>query len=391
MNGPLTVDILPRLASVRPEEWAELFATHPDRFELVRLIESSGMDGFSFSSVVVRQAGRPILLVPVFTTVFHLASMLDGAARAIVKPLALLAPSLVRPRMLGIGFIEGEWGQVGLVHGLADGTRGQAWRLAFQAVEKLRRDKRANLTLGLNFTPQAVGQFPPDIAARYGSIHTYPCGRVDVAFRNVDQYLAGLSKSMRRDLRHKLRAAESIEIQRSTDPSPWLDRIIELYNSTVDRAELSLGRHRRTFFERVCREVPGAEYVLYLLDGRLIAFNLLVNSAGMCVDKYFCMDAEVGRAHNLYFVSWIENVKRCIERGIPLYHAGPGAEATKARLVARFIPSITLFHHANPLAHAIMSRLRGLVSYRPAVDLTHPEPSHVPTPVALPAVQGHLQ
>ena len=90
MNGPLTVDILPRLASVRPEEWAELFATHPDRFELVRLIESSGMDGFSFSSVVVRQAGRPILLVPVFTTVFHLASMnfldeWDEDARAMVR------------------------------------------------------------------------------------------------------------------------------------------------------------------------------------------------------------------------------------------------------------------------------------------------------------------
>ncbi|MFI5378372.1 MAG: GNAT family N-acetyltransferase [Tepidisphaerales bacterium] len=390
MSDPLTADILPRLASVRSEEWAGLFAGHPDPFELVRLIESSGMDGFSFSSVVVRQDGRPILLVPVFETVFDLASMLDGARRAIVRALARLAPSILRPRMLGIGFIEGEWGQVGLLHGLDGRTQRRAWSLASAAVEQLRGQRRANLKLCLNLTPQAAAQIPDDVVREYGSIETYPCGRVDVGFRSVDQYLARLSRSMRHDLRRKLRSAEHIDIRRTADPSPWLDRIMELYGGTVDRAELSLGRHRRTFFERVCREVPGAEYVLYLLHGRLIAFNLLVNSPALCVDKYFCMDPQVGREHNLYFVSWIENVKWCIERGIPVYHAGPGAEATKARLGARFIPSITLFHHANPIAQAIMSALRGLVAYRPAVDLTRPQPSDVPAPAALPAVEGHL-
>ena len=67
------------------------------------------------------------------------------------------------------------------------------------------------------------------------------------------------------------------------------------------------------------------------------------------VDKYFCMDYEVGRKYSLYFLSWLENVRYCVEQAIPLYHAGQGAESTKARLGATFIPSVILFKHRQPV------------------------------------------
>jgi hypothetical protein len=38
-----------------------------------------------------------------------------------------------------------------------------------------------------------------------------------------------------------------------------------------------------------------------------------------------------------------------VERKIPLYHAGQGAEKTKAHLGATFIPSFLLFKHRQPL------------------------------------------
>jgi uncharacterized protein len=96
---------------------------------------------------------------------------------------------------------------------------------------------------------------------------------------------------------------------------------------------------------------------------------LLVQRGDALVDKYFAMDESLGREHNLYFVSWMENIRYCIEKKIAVYHAGPGAEATKARLGSEFLASITMFHHRNPIAHALLSRLRGLLAYEPAVKL----------------------
>jgi hypothetical protein len=92
------------------------------------------------------------------------------------------------------------------------------------------------------------------------------------------------------------------------------------------------------------------------------------------VDKYFCMDYEVGRKYNLYFLSWLENVRYCVERIIPLYHAGQGAESTKARLGATFIPSLILFKHRQPVIDrflveqpAVIEKILRYLGFWPAV------------------------
>ena len=61
------------------------------------------------------------------------------------------------------------------------------------------------------------------------------------------------------------------------------------------------------------------------------------------------MDYELGRKYNLYVLSWLENVRTCVERKIPLYYAGQGTEKTKAHLGATFIPSFILFKHRQPV------------------------------------------
>ncbi len=61
------------------------------------------------------------------------------------------------------------------------------------------------------------------------------------------------------------------------------------------------------------------------------------------------MDYGLGRKYNLYVLSWLENVRTCVERKIPLYYAGQGTEKTKAHLGATFIPSFILFRHRRPV------------------------------------------
>jgi hypothetical protein len=72
------------------------------------------------------------------------------------------------------------------------------------------------------------------------------------------------------------------------------------------------------------------------------------------MDKYFCMDYALGRKYNMYVLSWLENVRTCMERKIPLYYTGQGAEKTKVHLGAMLIPSFILFKHQQPLIDRLL-------------------------------------
>ncbi|MGA2231737.1 MAG: GNAT family N-acetyltransferase [Tepidisphaeraceae bacterium] len=371
---PLSTTFHDSLDCLQPAQWRELFADHPDSLEMVRLIQNCGMDGFTFGSIIVRQGDEPILMLPLFETRFRLATLLDGAAATIARSAEKILPNLLSPKLLGAGLVEGEWGQAGIKPGVATSVLSGAWRQAAAALKHRQREARASLTVLLNFTPAAVDALPADFAARFSAIDTIPCARLPIDFATVDEYLQRLSKNMRKDLRRKLKSAEGIEILRPTDAGDWLDRIYALYLDTVRRAPLSLGIQRKEYFRRATQDVPGAHYVLYAQEKNLLAFNLLVERDGTLIDKYFCMDDQAGRARSLYFVSWMENIAYCCRTGLKMYHAGPGAEGTKARLGVTFLPSITLFRHRNPAAHWALSKLKGLMAYHPQTPIPDSPP-----------------
>jgi uncharacterized protein len=369
LSAPMRAVVHDHLIPVDKIVWENLFSSHPDSPELIHLVEQSGMEGFTFKNLALMDNDHIILLLPLFIMRLDLKNFVEGPPQKIVSALAPFLPFLLRPRILGIGFVEGEWGAVGISPTATREQLQSAWSVALAELNRIARQNRAGLLLFLNFTEQTTRLFPPDQFARYAPIPTYPCARVPLPFNDVAEYLATLSKNARRDIRRKMMDAGDIRIERTRDPAVNLDTIYHLYKKTVERAEMSFGVQRRTFFEQVCADVPGAEYVLYFLGDKLIAMNLLVQRGDALVDKYFAMDESLGREHNLYFVSWIENIRYCIENKIAVYHAGPGAEATKARLGSEFLASITMFHHRNPIAHALLSRLRGLLAYEPAVKL----------------------
>jgi len=117
---------------------------------------------------------------------------------------------------------------------------------------------------------------------------------------------------------------------------------------------MAFGAHNRLFFEKICERVQGAEYTLYFVGEKLAAFNLLLIKPQAMVDKNFCMDYELGRKYNLYVLSWLENIRTCVERGIPLYHTGQGLEKTKAHLGATLIQIYLLFKHRQPAINRIL-------------------------------------
>ena len=351
MNN-LTCKCVPRLDGVSAAELGRLFPEPSNTAPLLSLLQESGIDGFNLRSIVVLKDDVPILLLPLFETRFDLSTFVEGWIKKSLKVAGRLIPSLFQPRILGVGLLVGEWSEIGIDPQIDAGTLESAFKMAFDALQRLAAELKSDIVALYNFSH--YGGLPAEVLNTFHRAKCQSCARMPIDFKNLEEFLARLSRAARKDLRRKMRVAPEVRVIRSRNISPFLDRIYNLYRATVERSPMAFGAHNRLFFEKICERVPGAEYTLYFVREELAAFNLLVVNQEAMVDKNFCMDYELGRKYNLYVLSWLENIRTCVERGIPLYDAGQGVEKTKAHLGAALIPMYLLFKHRQPVIHRFL-------------------------------------
>ena len=379
MNS-LTCNCVLGLDGVSGAELGRLFPEPSSTAALLPLLQESGIEGFSLRSIVVSKDGAPILLLPLFESRFDLSTFAEGWIKRSLNVAGRLVPTIFQPRILGVGLLVGEWSEIGIDPQIEADTLEAAWTMALGALQTLATELSTDIVAFYNFNHH--GNLPPAVFKGFNRVPGLPSARLAITFDSLEEYLRRLSRGARKDLHRKMRVSPEVTVIRSRDIAPFLDRIYQLYVDTVARCPMAFGVHRRVFLENICARVPGAEYTLYFVQGELAAFNLLVVKQDAMVDKYFCMDLEVGRKYNLYFLSWLENVRYCVEHKIPFYHAGPGAENTKAHLGATSIPSFILFKHRRPAVDrfliaqgALIERILRYLGFWPAVPVpkSHPD------------------
>jgi hypothetical protein len=372
MNN-LTCHYLPRLDGVSAAALGRLFPEPSITAPLLSLLEESGVDGFNLGSIVVFKDDAPVFMLPLFETRFDLSTFVEGWVKQLLKAAGRLLPSIFQPRILGVGLVEGEWSEIGIDPQIDEATLDAAYKMAFSTLQTLAVEHKNDMVALYNFNQ--YGKLPEDACNKFNRVQFRPCAQLSIDFSSVEEYLSRLSGAARKDLHRKMRVAPEVRVIRSCTISPYLDRIYQLYQATVARSPMALGVHNRLFFDKICERVPGAEYTLYFVQDELVAFNLLFVKQEALVDKYFCMDYRLGSKYNLYVLSWLENVRTCVERKIPLYFTGQGTEKTKAHLGATFIPSFILFKHRHPVfdrllvwQSAVINKVLSHLGFWPAVS-----------------------
>jgi hypothetical protein len=338
---------MPRLDEVSAADLGRLFPEPSITAPILVLLQESGIEGFNLRSIVVLKDNVPVLLLPLFETRFDLSAFAEGWIGKALKAAGRLIPSILHPRVLSVGSLVGEWSEIGIDPQIEKGTLDAACEMAFSALQALAAELKSDMVALYNFND--YGKIPVGVFAKFNRVQYRSCALLPIDFKSMDEYLGRLSRAARKDLRRKMRIAPEVRVSRSRDISLFLDRIYKLYLETVARGPMALGRHNISFFGKICERVPNAEYTLYFVKDELVAFNLLIANQDAMADNLFCMDYEHGRKYNLYVLSWIENVRACVERRIPLYYAGQGAEKTKAHLGVKFIPSFILYKHRRPV------------------------------------------
>jgi hypothetical protein len=342
MNN-FTCKCVPRLDGVSEAALGRLFPEPSLTAPLLSLLQESGIDGFNLRSIVVSKDDVPVLLLPLFECLYDVSTFAKGWTKTSLKAVARLIPSIFHPRVLGVGLLEGGWSEIGTDPQIDADTLEASWKMALGVLQVLATELKSDVVVFYNFNHHA--KLPGEVLNKFNRVPWLPCARLPITFNSLEEYLSRLSRAARKDLRRKMRVSHEVRVVRSRDISPYLERIYRLYLATVERGPTAFGVHNRLFLEKICERVPGAEYTLYFVQEELVAFNLLVVKEEVMVDIFFCMDYELGRKYNLYVLSWLENLRTCVEQKIPFYQAGQGAEKTKAHMGSTFIPSLILFRH----------------------------------------------
>lgn len=339
----LSCACLPRVDGLSSLDLGRLFPAPSSTAPLLSLLQEAGIDGFQLLSIVVYQDEVPILLLPLFETRFDLSRFVKGWLKKALQAAGRMIPSLFTPRILSVGLVVGEWSEIGIEPRIDESTFDAAFEMAYDSLQRLAGERKCDIVAFYNFNQS--GRLPAEIIKKFNRVQFQSCARLPIDCNSMDDFLARFSKAARRDIRRKMRVSADVTVIRSCTIAPYLERIYALYLATVARSTMSFGVQNRLFFEKICERVPGAEYRLYFVQDELIAFNLLIVNQETMADKYFCMDYVPGRRYNLYVLSWLENVRTCMERKIPFYYTGQGAEKTKVHLGATMIPGFVLFKH----------------------------------------------
>ncbi len=372
MNN-LTCKCVPRLDGVSATELGRLFPEPSSVAPLLSLLQESGIDGFNLRSIVVLKDDFPVLLLPLFECRYDLSSFAKGWTKKSLKAAARLIPPIFHPRVLGVGLLEGGWSEIGTDPQIDAGILAEAWEMALGALQILAAERKSDVVVFYNFNHDY--KLPGEVLNKFNRVPWLPCARLPITFNSLEEYLSRLSRAARKDLRRKMRVSDKVRVVRSRNISPYLERLYRLYLETVERGPTAFGVHNRLFLEKICERVPGAEYTLYFVQEELVAFNLLVVKQEVMVDIFFCMDYQLGSKYNLYALSWLENLRTCVEQKIPLYQAGQGAEKTKAHMGATFIPSLILFRHRLTVYDrflfeqpAVTGKVLRFLGFRPGVS-----------------------
>jgi len=339
-------------------EWNRLFPGDLEDWSYYRAVEAAALPGFELLYLALREDGELRAAVPAFITDYRLDTTLTGPLRRVTGAIARVFPRLLRQRLLCLGSPVGEICHLGFAPDCAEGEQARLLDTLFSELEKYASERRIAMIASKDAST-AQDRLWSGVGAAHGLRRqpSLPTALLDIRFASLDGYLATLSAATRKDLRRKLKASGELRLEWRSSVDDIIDDVMRLYHATLAHAALSFEELTADFFRAVLRGLgPRASCATYWIGDRLVAFNLVLHDGTLLLDKFLGMDYAVARRYNLYYVTWLHNVRYCIEHGLQTYQAGQGLHREKARLGCRLSPNWLWYRHRNRVVDAVFAR-----------------------------------
>lgn len=215
----------------------------------------------------------------------------------------------------------------------------------------------------------ACSQAVRDACGRHGFIlvEGQALAYVAMDFASIDAYLERLSKSRRKDLRRKLKSRDdlAVDVVHTGDARFFDEAVLQqhygMYLEVYRQSEIHFDLLTPEFFRAVLQDdTLGGVVFSYRAQGELVGYNLCFVHNGMLLDKYVGFRYPQARDHNLYMVSWFQNLQYAIDNGLTHYVAGWTDPEIKRALGASFTLTQHAVHVRNPVLRSLLKPFKRL-------------------------------
>jgi predicted N-acyltransferase len=361
--------VVDSIRAIGADAWNACFPGELEDYHYLLAVERAGIAGFEWRYAIVEENGQVVAAMPAFLTDYHLETTLDdGGFRRTVRSLRRRFPRFFAVKLACLGSPETECGLAGFHPGIPEARKAELLAHLLSCFEGHALSQGCTL-IGIKDVPAQHKALWNAAAPGYSAIPGMATARLSIDFKTVDEYLARLSKRSRKDMRRKLKSREDIRVEQRTEIDDVLPQVLDLYLDTKRRSEFQFEELTAAYFSGVLEHMKGRAFcTLYFHDTTLLAANLMLKDENTLLDKFFCMNGEKGRSHNLYFLSWFYNLECCLKYGIAHYQSGQACYGNKLRLKSVLHPNWMLFRHRNPVVNRMLALVAPVLS---AKEQTH--------------------
>jgi len=355
----LNFSIVKKISAIPKEEWDKLFgAGLIESYGYLKNLEEGGTEEFSFGYLVAKENNRTILILPFFVMDFSFAMLLPECLHKAVN----VFNRWLKIKVLFTGSPTTEGFSMGLSPDASLET------VLGKAIEKLREFSKTEKILGMAFYNLSAKSLK--LAAclktkKFIRMETLPTTALDIKAASLEEYIAGLGRNTRKDLKKKLRRSQELvqlRTEERTDVADIIDEIYKLYMNNVDDADVHFETLTKKFFLNICKNMPGvAKYFITYDNGKMVAFNLCLIQDAAFIDKFIGFDYNVAHKYHLYYTTFCHNIEWCLAHGIKIYQPGFSDYHPKIRLGAKLIPLDIYVWAFNPALNSIIRVMRPFI------------------------------
>lgn len=367
-NG-LTARITSGVGALSEAEWRGCYPHDAEGWQYYRACEMQAVPGVALAAVEVRDEAGLGVAAPLFQLSYRLDTPLQDRLRSLADAVSRRAPSLTEWKLLGVGSPYADRCHVAVRPDLTEGQRDAALTALIRAVEAEGESRRAALIVYKDLSGAENATLEGVLGrARYNPIRSLPVAALDLQKTpDLERYIAGLSSSTRKDVRRKLKGAAGVRVERRTNIDDLADKIEALYEETRQHSGVHYGDFEalpQDYFRSVAQcAQEKAQFMLYWVGDELAAFNLLLLGRDTVIDKFLGMRYPLGPSNNIYVVSWMENVRFCLETGRRWLQSGQTAYSSKVRLGSSLVPSTIFARHRNPVINRVIRLAAPLAAF----------------------------
>jgi predicted N-acyltransferase len=195
----------------------------------------------------------------------------------------------------------------------------------------------------------------------YARVPSMPMTRLPLHYEEWDEYFGTLSKATRKDLRRKFRKVErapKIDMELTSDVTPYVDEIYPLYVQVHERSLLRFETLTKDYFRAMSTRMPDrTRFFLWRQGGKIVAFSLCIVCDDAIYDECIGLDYSVAFELHLYFYTFRDIISWSLQQRLKYYYSNPLNYGPKLHLRCELVPLDLYVRHTSALLNPAFRRV----------------------------------